>query len=167
MALVIEDGTGVAGAEAFADATAYDAWLLAYFNTTDASDTATKEAAIRRAVTFMNGMPWIGTKEYTLCWPRDDLDDYTAAEIPAEVIFAQHVYTRAELASAGVLSPDVTLQGGKILTQVDKIAWDVVSAPNTVAAKRPVVTMAMDAIKDLLTDDYGLSGGGTKTLLRA
>lgn len=162
MPLVIEGGTGVDGAEAYAQAADYDAWLLDYFATTESAAEAVKEAAIRRAVAFMNGLSWVSEATGDLAWPREDYD-----AIPDAVIFAQHVFTRAELASPGVLSPDVTLQGDKILTQVDKIGWEVVSAPTTVAAKRPVITMALDALKGLLLTDYGLSGGGTKKLLRS
>lgn len=161
MALIIEDGTGVSGAEAWADAAAYDAWLVSFFDETSLASVSTKEAAIRRAVAFMNGLEWVSTATAGLSWPRDGYDD-----IPAAIVFAQHVYTRAELASPGSLSPSVTLQGEKVLNKVGEIGWEVVSAPNTPDAKRPIVTMALDALKGLLLTNDGRSSA-VKCLLRA
>jgi hypothetical protein len=166
MALTIETGTGTPGAQAYADAAAYSAWHLAHYGTaTTAADTDI-EAAILRSTAFLEGLRWVGAKvggrPQALAWPRKealDADGFEIAEneIPEEVIFAQHALTRAEITAPGSLSPDVTLFGQKVLTQVDVLQWEVQKAPNTVDAARLTVTAAMDRIKGLI------AGGGFAT----
>lgn len=169
MALTLEDGTGVVGAEAYADAAAFDAWALAYWGNSLVGTDTDKEAAIRRAVAYLDALAWIGVRTggrtQALAWPRTDAIDsegneLATDEIPAEVIEAQHVLARAELAAPGLLSPDVTLSGKKVLTEVKGIRWEVQKAPNTVDAARPVITAAMDLVDGLL-----ISGGGKTSFL--
>lgn len=87
MALTVEDGTGVTGAESYisvADANAY--WNKrqhdAFFATWDAAETASKEGALRAATQYLDaffGQYYRGTrKNYTqgLEWPRNgELDE--------------------------------------------------------------------------------------------
>jgi hypothetical protein len=169
MALVIEDGSNVSGAEAYADAAALDAWALKVWGAALTGDDDAKEAAIRRAVAWLDAQAWVGTRangrDQSLAWPRKnaidaDLYKIGETEIPNELITGQHILARAELTSPGVLSPDVTLSGNKVLTEVKGIVWTPQSAPNTVEAARPVITMAMDAIKGLL-----VNGGRTGSRL--
>ena len=159
MALIIEDGTGIPGAEAYANLAAFDAWSVLAFGVAVAGTDAIKEAAIRRATAYLDGLSWYGVKSFgrsqDLAWPRTgafDRDGFELAsdEIPTEVITAQHILARAELASPGVLSPDVTLSGRKVLVGVGSLSWQVQSAPNTAEAARPIVTMAMDRLKGLI-----------------
>lgn len=61
MAIVVEDGTGVAGAEGLASVSYVDTYWLArthrtYATTWAALTTAVKEGCIREATTFLNGM---------------------------------------------------------------------------------------------------------------
>ena len=172
MALIVETGAGLASSEAYADATAFAAWHLAFYGTPTTATNPQAEAAIRRAVAYLDGLAWIGIKangrDQALAWPRSDAVDADGNEIeddeiPAEVIAAQHALTRAELASPGALSPDVTLAGKKVLTEVKGIRWEVQKAPNTVDAARAVVTAAMDRIRGLLV----AGGSATKMLERA
>lgn len=159
MTLIIEDGTNVSGAEAYADATALDAWATKVWGAALTGDTAAKEAAILRAVAWLDAQSWVGAKangrSQALAWPRSDAVDADgfdigATDIPGELIEAQHILARAELANPGVLTPDVTLSGKRVLTGVKGITWQVQGAPNTVEAARPVITAALDAIKGLL-----------------
>jgi hypothetical protein len=166
MALTIETGSGAADTEAYADADAYIAWHTAHWGTAPTAAEAAIEAAIRRGVAFLDGLRWVGSRangrSQALAWPRQDAVDgegneIAEAEIPAEVIDAQHALTRAELASPGTLSPDVTLGGQKVLVGVDSLRWEVQKTANTVEAQRATVTAAMDRIAGLL------AGGGSAT----
>lgn len=159
MALIIETGSGVSGAEAYASAAALDAWTVAMFGAASTDTVANKEAAIRRAVRFMDGLAWVGFKALgraqVLAWPRAfvvDIDGWDVAsdEVPAEVIEAQHILARAEIATPGILAPTVTLADRKTLTGLDSLTWTPMAAPATVEASRPVVTMAMDRLRGLV-----------------
>ncbi|MDG9780270.1 DnaT-like ssDNA-binding protein [Metapseudomonas otitidis] len=78
MALVIENGSIVAGADSFATA----AELVTYaagFGKTIPSDTTAQESLLRRAALQMQGMPWKGglvSELQTLSWPRYDVYRY-------------------------------------------------------------------------------------------
>lgn len=159
MALIIEDGTGVTGAQAYADAAAYVSWATAQFGAAPTATTADIEAAILRSVARLETLRWVGAKvggrAQALAWPRTDAldgegNEIAETEIPAEVITAQHAMTKAELDSPGALSPNVTLTGQKVLNKVDVLGWEVQKAPNTVESARVQVTAAMDAIRALL-----------------
>lgn len=172
MALTIETGAGAANSEAYADAAAYVAWHTAYRGAAPTDTTPNVEAAIRRAVAYLDGLKWVGTRAtgrtQALAWPRQDAVDsegneIAETEIPAEVIDAQHALTRAELVAPGALSPDVTLSGKKVLTEVKGIRWEVQKTGNTVDAARATVTEAMDRIAGLLAG----GGSATKMLERA
>lgn len=159
MTLIIETGTGSATAEAYATAAALDTWTAAMFGSASSETLANKESAIRRAVKFMDGLAWSGFKTFgrvqALAWPRAylvDVDGWDVAsdEIPAEVIEAQHILARAELATPGILAPTVTLADRKTLTGLDSLEWTPLASPATVDASRPVVTMAMDRLRGLV-----------------
>lgn len=171
MALTIETGAGIAGAQAYADADAYIAWHLAYYGAAPTDTEAAIEAGILRSMAFLDVQRWVGARvsgrAQALAWPRAgaldaDGNEIAETEIPAEVIFAQHAFTRAELATPGALSPDVTLAGQKVLTQVDVLQWEVQKVPNTVDSLRLTVTAAMDKIKPLI-----VGSGATRILARA
>jgi len=169
MALLIEDGTGVVGADAYADVDDCIAWAVKYFGSSLTGSTASKEAAIRRAVFFLDNLKWEGQATYqrdrqSLAWPRASVYDregyaIPVDEIPREIIFAQHVFARAEHQEPGVLSPQVDRSNQKILSQVGSIAWDV-KGVGGVDAARPVVTMALDGIRQFLV------GGGSSVLMQ-
>lgn len=172
MALIIETGMGVTGAQAYADAVAYVAWHTAQFGAAPTASTALIEAAVLRTVARLETLRWVGAKvggrSQALAWPRKNAldaegEDISETEVPAEVITAQHAMTAAEIESPGALAPNVTAFGKKVLNKVDAIGWEVQKAPNTVDASRLQVTAAMDAIKGLLAG----GDGSTKFLERA
>src|SRR6056297_2933144 len=110
MAIVVEDGSGVTGAEAWADLTAHDAWAVKFHGAASDKADAVKEAAIRRAVACLDAQPWKGNKTggrtQALSWPRDGATDGAGStiaddEVPPELITAQHVLTWAEIATPG------------------------------------------------------------------
>lgn len=139
MALTVEDGSGVSGADTFATVADLDADCIAYFGATIPDDGANLEAALRRAFAFMAALPWVAG-----AWP------VFGGAIPAQVRIAQSVLARAEAKKPGVLSPSVTLAGGKVLTEVKGVRWQVLGDAATVEESRPVVTMAMDLLKPWL-----------------
>ena len=162
MALVIEDGTGKSNAEAYADVASCSTWAVAYYGQALTGNTADKEAAIRRAVAYLDALKWKGTRAHgraqALAWPRSGTSDcegdsIAADVVPAEVIYAQHVLARAEFQSPGILSPSVTLGAVVKREKVDVIEqeFDTSRLQGTADELRPLVTMAMDRIACLLS----------------
>ena len=161
MALVIETGAGLPNSEAYADASAFSAWETAYYGDASAGDAASKEAAIRRAVAYLDDLTWKGTRtngrSQALAWPRSGVTDcedvaISSNVIPSEVIYAQHVLARAELMSPGVLSPSVSLGAVVKRNKVDVIEQELDTSRlhGNADELRPIVTMAMDRLSCLL-----------------
>ncbi len=142
MALVIEDGSGVTGADSFNTVAECSAHAVAYFGASLSGSDTEKEAALRRAWVYMSALDWLPG-----LWPT------FGGTIPDAVQIAQSVLARAEFKNAGVLSPEVALSGRKVLTEVKGIRWTVVGDANTVEQSRPVVTMAMDLLRPYLATD--------------
>lgn len=142
MALVIEDGTGVSGADSFNTVEECSAHAVAYFGASLAGSPADKEAALRRAFVAMSGLYWTAG-----LWPA------FGGTIPAPVKLAQSVMARAEFKKPGALSPEVTLAGQKVLTGLKGINWQVISDKSGVEDARPVLTMAMDLLRPYLSFD--------------
>jgi len=136
--MIIENGTGVTGADSFITSAEYVAFVAAYFGDTVATD----DPAIRRAFVFMSGLRW-----------QADLWPTFGGTIPQGIKNGQAVFSRAEAQSAGVLSPSVTLSGAKVLTKVGSLEWTPKEGDNSVEAARPVVTMGFDFIRPWLEFD--------------
>ncbi len=122
MALTIEDGTVVANADSYTDASDVDT----YFTDTDGSipvawsnlTTAVQEAYLRQATRFLDSKYrtlWIGTRydaDQSLEWPRTgattrDGFTLTVSTIPKELIWATSELCR-RLLTAASLDPDLT-----------------------------------------------------------
>lgn len=164
MAVTVEDGSGVAGADSYVTATEFDTFIAAYFGAAMNGAEADKEAALRRACAYMNGLNWTGSKTHgrnqALAWPRAWMADeegwaVQADEIPVEVKDAQNLLARAELTDPGVLSPSFTASTQKTLVEVKGIRWQAPAVAATAQANRKVVTDAMDRIKGFLRAGYG------------
>lgn len=117
-----------------------------------------KEAAIRRAEAYLDGLNWKGRKTagraQDSAWPRTgayDSDGFEidAEEIPQEIQRATAVLAVVELAAPNTLTPQITLAQ---IAQSETVGPISVSyrAGSGVSDARPVVTAAMDAIKGLL-----------------
>ena len=143
MPLIIENGTGVDGADSFVTVEEYQDFLMAYFGGAAIGDAPD----LRRAFVFMSGLRW---KADT--WPL------FGGEIPQAVKNGQSVFARAEAESAGVLSPQVDLSQQKVLTQVGSLQWTPKSGGDTVESARPVVTMGFDFIRPWLEFDPSRDG---------
>lgn len=73
MALIVETGQGVAGANSFVDAAYADAYFSDRAMTAWAGESAAKEAALIRGGQYLNGLRWQGSQvdfRHVMCWPR-------------------------------------------------------------------------------------------------
>ncbi len=142
MALIIENGTGVAGADSFITVAELDAYALAYFGHAAHDGTATKEAALRRTFVYLKSLPWLAA------YPFPTL----GGTIPDDVKLAQAVLAYWEALTPNILQPNVTPANQKILTKAGEIGWTA-TGQTGVDAQRAVVTMASDLLKPYLTGD--------------
>jgi hypothetical protein len=169
MALVVEDGTGLADAESYASVAAADAYATARGLTWTGTETE-KEQALRRATSWLDARyrgKWPGDKRrqrfQALEWPRtgahdmaDDPIDYQS--VPVEVVNATIEAAAREAATPGGLSPDVT--GEKVLTRLGELGWTLTGTGPE--AKRPVLTVIDDILSRLI-----YTGRGVTRVLRA
>jgi hypothetical protein len=117
-----------------------------------------KEAAIRRAEAYLNGLHWkgrrTGGREQVPAWPRAGVTDgdgfeIDADEVPHEVETAASVLAVVEIANPGFLTPQVTLSHIATSETVGPLSVSYRTATGA-SDVRPVITAAMDAIKPLL-----------------
>ena len=147
MALTLEDGSGVSGADSFATVAEFDAFAMDYFGEALTDTDAAKEAALRRAFVFMSGLRW-----------RADTWATFGGTIPAAVKNGQMVFARVELTTAGALSPTIDLSQSKALTKVGSLGWTPTGGDVTVEGSRPVVTMGYDFLRPWLALDPARDG---------
>jgi len=150
MALTIEDGTGVDGADSFATVAEFDATQVDYFGAALSSTEVLKEAALRRAYLYMRSLDWTSDSDF----PTFE------GTIPADIKTAQGILARVELSSPNALQPSVVPGQQKILTRVGEIGWTA-TGQTGVNAQRTVVTMAADLLSSYLNDT-----GSTRFLAR-
>lgn len=129
MTLLVEDGSGVAGAVTYADIPAVDAYHEARGNTAwnEAEDTV-KSAAILRAMNWLEAQSWIGLPVnlvgskagQSLQWPRIGVVlngyDWPSDEIPPGVTNALCEAALIEVTEAGALAPELE-RGGRVQTE--------------------------------------------------
>ena len=137
MALTIEDGAGVAGADSFITLEEFADIEVDYFGAELPSTDAMREAAIRRSWLYLKSLKW-----------RDEFPTFDE-EIPADVKTAQGILARYEVQAPGGLSPSVVPGQQKILTRVGEIGWTATGFSG-VDAQRAVVTMAQDLLAPFL-----------------
>lgn len=142
MALTIETGAGVDGADSFVTLAEFASICTDYFGAELDKTDALKEAGLRRAFVAMSGLDWSAGLWSTF-----------GGTIPAAVKTAQAVLARVEVLKPLSLSPTVALSGRKVLTEAKGIKWSMVGDQNTVEGSRPVVTMAMDLLRPYLAYD--------------
>ena len=116
MALIIEDGTIVTGAQSYVSAS--DCRIYALARGLKFTDDAAGEQALVRATTWLDSAyPWTGARTggrgQPLQWPRQNVTDVEGNpiandEIPQEVVSACCEAAVRELAKPGSLSPDYT-----------------------------------------------------------
>lgn len=166
MTLTVEDGTGLAAADAFVSVEDCDTYCTAHGLTdwTDAtSDPDADEAAIRRATTWLStAFKWSGTKlngrAQALAWPRVDAtdgdgEDIETDEVPAEIVEATCIAAAYERANPGGLAPAVVMADRVKREKVGSLEVEYAGVANTPDAARPVLTRVLDLVD-------GLIGGG-------
>ena len=139
MALTIENGTGVTGADSFATTAELDTVHTNYLAHTETGSTAQKEAGLRRAFLFMRSLPW--RSDYA--WPT------IGGTINSDIKTAQCIFAHTELQKVNALAPSVIAGQQKVLIKAGDIGWQATGASG-VDAQRTVVTMAMDLLADYL-----------------
>ncbi|GAA0416999.1 hypothetical protein GCM10008969_45240 [Pseudomonas veronii subsp. inensis] len=136
MALIIETGLIVPGAESFATA----AELVTYaanFGRVIPADTPSQEALLRRAALEMNAKPWKGhtvSSAQVLCWPRYEvcLNKWL---LPSNTIPAQVKAGQMALATeiyADDLKDPATKQGAAIRKKVGPLEFEYAAASSIV-----------------------------------
>ncbi|MDZ7904606.1 MAG: DnaT-like ssDNA-binding protein [Cypionkella sp.] len=149
MALIIENGTGVTGAQSFETVAECEAFALSFYGSNLTGSQQSKESALWRAFVFMSGLRWL-----------PDTFPTFGGTIPDAVKHAQSVFARAEHSAPNSLSPTITLGGSKVLTKVGSIGWTPLQDKSTVESLRPVVTQGFDFIRDYLEFDPSRDGSG-------
>ncbi|MEM7444295.1 MAG: DnaT-like ssDNA-binding protein [Pseudomonadota bacterium] len=91
MALIVEDGTGVAGADSYLSVADADAHHADRGNAGWTGDVAAKEAALRKATDYLGQvyrLRWLGARVddgQALDWPRTGFDAIGSDVVPGEV----------------------------------------------------------------------------------
>jgi hypothetical protein len=157
VALVIEDGSGVAGADSFATVADFAAYAAKYGLTIPAGESA-QEALLRRAALTMQTMPWKGCRvdpEQALSWPRYNVvvDGEVLASnyIPARIEYGQMALA-AEIYADDVTPPE-TRVGAVMREKVDVLEVEYALVKNTerllpAAPERPSRTQFADYLQN-------------------
>lgn len=163
--LTVEDGTGLADADAFvsvADCDAYhDARATTAWTDEPSSPPEAKEAAIRRATAWLsNSFAWKGTRlngrDQALAWPREDVEDAEGEEVasdvvPIEVVHATCEAAAYELANPGGLNPNVDLTARIRSEQIGPMRTEYAFSGLSAEAARPVLLAVRGLISGLLS----------------
>jgi len=116
MALVVEDGTGLATAEAYDSVANFDTYVALFAYDVSAYTTANKEVALRIAARYVDAkfgdqfIGWRGSRTQALEWPRggaQDADGWLLDDdvLPVEIQNVSHEL--AFLSFTNTLLPDV------------------------------------------------------------
>jgi hypothetical protein len=162
MALIIEDGTRPANANAYVSVADADAYHLARSSAEWAAATdPAKEAAILSATLWLNGLSWRGRKvaSRVMAWPREDVVDGDGYEISNDTVPAAVADACAELAGAIIGGADPLGVQDRTINQMSvgsvSITYDPASPQSP---KFPAVTAMLKAL---------LWGSNTIRLVRA
>lgn len=167
MTLTVEDGTGLAAANAYAsiaDADGYFAtrnesdWLVAASNVKDA---ALIRATVWLDSTYRHRFPGsrVNGRSQGLEWPRKDAKDASGEVIaddavPVEIERATMEAALREVQSPGSLQPDVTPGQQKTLVAVEGIQWKS-NATGGANAQKPVLHVVDGILASLIGADTG------------
>lgn len=152
MAIVIEDGTIVTGANSYATEAELTAYALAR-GTTIASG---QETLLLKAMDYLEQLDYVGTKytkDQPLQWPRDgvyiDGFPYTTTEIPPQVVTAQ---LAVALAINSGFDPLATIERATSREKLDVL--EVEYQGN--AAAYPIIRSINAAVKKIVNGGGGL-----------
>ncbi|MEJ8571232.1 DnaT-like ssDNA-binding protein [Microbaculum marinum] len=174
MALTVEDGTGLAGAESYVSASDADTYHSARGNSAWIGSEDEKEEALRKAAEYLDGRyrgRWKGvrgSKAQALAWPRArvvDEDGYSVSSttVPNAVVAA--TCEAALLILSGTdLSPTLTRENFATQEEVKVGPIEESRSYSSGAPTKPVVTRIEQKLSGLLTSG---TGGGAIFLQRA
>ncbi len=165
MALIVEDGSCVANANAFVTRQELLDYASDYYPDTCVQDTSDTDAAIMRASSWLSTFPiWDGAMTcgrglQGLAWPRTGVTDCNgdavpSDEVPIEVKRATYLAAMAEITTPNFLIPTIT--PGK---QVKREKVDVIEVEYQVAdtyddpleTLRPMLTGVLDDLNCMAT----------------
>lgn len=132
MALTVENGTGVTGADTFITLAEFTTLAAGYFDT----PAIAAEPPIRRAWFYMKSLTW------RTAFPFPTL----GGTIFADVKLAQAILAQYEAENPNGLQPSVVPGQQRILNRVGDIGWAVTGSSGT-DSQRAVVTSAGDLLK--------------------
>lgn len=166
MTFVVEDGSGVTGANSYASIDQADAYHLARGNTAWAealsSPDDARESALVRATAWIDGVygsrfsgKRTNGRSQSLQWPRTCATDaeceiISSDEIPVEIINATCEAALRELADAGSLSPDYIQSQRVVSEQVGSLSVTYQSTFGGARDARPVLTIIQDILSTLI-----------------
>ena len=163
--LIVEDGTGIADADAYDSLANCEAFNAAYFGDHLTGSDAVRDAAIRRASAYLNSLSWKGTRTHGrdqgLAWPRTGVTDGEGVAIadnvvPKEVKEATHLLARVTFSNPTALEPNTTFASDRIKAErVGPLATEYAVGARDLDDFRTQVSGAMDRIKGLLTETNG------------
>ena len=171
MALTVEDGTGLADADALDSLANVKArWDAQGRDYSAYDDTADIEPAIRRGSFWLSdSFAWKGYRTnlrvQAFQWPRTGVVDneqltILSDEIPREILRALAEVAWQELVTPFSMNPVVTPINQKILTKVGEIQWTPLGN-GAVEDSIPVITAILDIIGPLLAVGAGSRIAGT------
>lgn len=155
MALIVEDGSIVSGADSYDTVANLDANVLKFFNETTTGATGAKEAAARKATIFLDRFNFVGMRrdgyDQPRAWPREfAYDEFNLAipstTVPQAIRDAQAVLYRAELASPGILHPSMNFSQRVKREKVGALETEYFEYGANVQAFKPVYTMVIDIL---------------------
>ncbi len=175
MALTVENGTGLPGADAFISVEYFEAYCAARGHSLSTSTDTLKEQAIVRASAFLSdSYSWAGWivsgrgsngGKQGLAWPRSGVVDdegyaIPSDEVPDEVQRATAEITRRELVTPGAMTPDYTPSTRVKSEKVGALAVEYDLSRVDAESVRPVLLVVRDLIGPLLDQTGGsrLSG---------
>ena len=174
--IVIAVSSIVVGANSYATAADADSYHAARGNAAwMAGDFTSREAALIRASSYLTSLSWIGTRtdgrSQALAWPRTGVvdaegNDLASDELPAEVRDACIEIALREVASPGVMAPDVTMSAAVKREKIGEIEVEYLGTASASSAV-PVVTAISGLIDQFLVSPNSGSGSKTTWLDRA
>lgn len=174
MALIVEDGSGLANAESYVSVSDCAAYAVARDLPFATAPSEKAEAALRRATAYIDNTyrtRFPGQRKkfrlQALEWPRVGVVDMngfpvTSDEVPVEVVRATCEAAVRELASPGSLNPDVTPGKVKKRAKVGEIEVEYAVGVGGVASQQPISPV----IDGILAALIGMAQPYTATAVR-
>lgn len=167
MALVVEDGSGLIGADALISLADCNSYHAAKANAAWTGEDASKEAAIRRATDYMSRVViWAGYRTHgraqALAWPRAgcfDVEGYGIEqdEIPVEIRNACAEVALQELTTPGSMTPVVTIADAAKRKKVGEIEIEYANASLGADARVPSLPTFQSLIAPFVNKSASMS----------